>query len=176
MKQLLRDYQSILTTKKRNYLVLMYSSVPDGDDIDEEGNPEEYKGWITYAFRHYRLDKACNVVSRYRSNYGMYERPIAHYSVTFGDFGKQTRKADSLATLEVGYNMPWTKANLQKLVKDYGLPKGNPLQCAITTPQGITFTVPTLQDLIKAIDDPKPYLPNDQSLLNKIVRQRIDQL
>lgn len=150
--------------------------VPDNDDIDEEGNPKSTKGWIVYSFLHYRLDKACNVVTRSRSGYGMYEIPRAHYSVSFGDFGKQTRKADGLQSIEVGYNIPWTKANLQKLVKDVGLPKGHPLQCSITTPQGITFSVPTLQDLIKAIDDPKPYLPNDQSLLDKIVRQRMDQI
>jgi hypothetical protein len=50
--------------------------VPDGDDIDEEGNPRNTKGWITYSFNHYRLDKACNVVSKHRSLKPLWDREL----------------------------------------------------------------------------------------------------
>lgn len=150
--------------------------IPDSNDIDEFGNPKATKGYIVYTWNHYRLDVAANVVSRNRSNYGMYEIPRFHYALIPAAFGKQERKADSIESIETGYSIPWTKENIQKLIKEYPLPKGQKLQTSITAPNGMTFTVDTLQELMANVDTPEKLLPNDMTLVDKALRARLDQL
>ncbi|MGC1132791.1 MAG: hypothetical protein WA941_08210 [Nitrososphaeraceae archaeon] len=150
--------------------------IPDSNDIDEYGNSKATKGWIVYSWTHYRLDVAGNVVSRSRSNYGLFEKVFFYYTLEPSAFGKQERKAGPIDHIEIGYSLEWTKSNLQKLLKEYSLPKGHKLQTLITAPNGMTFTVNTLQDLMNNVDTPEKLLPSDMSLVDKALRARLDQL
>ena len=108
--------------------------------------------FVTYAFTHYRLDPACNVVSWYRSGIGKNPIPRAHYKVTNQDFGKQTREVDFVEGIETAYNIKWTKANLQKIA-NIGLDAEGKISYSVVVPNGIRISVATFNDLLNGSFD-----------------------
>jgi hypothetical protein len=104
---------------------------------------EEY---ITYSMSHYRLDKALNLTHRWLPNIGIYPIPRARFSVTYGDFGKQTRKFEEVIAIDRGYSIPFSKKNMDK-IKNIGLPLNGRGSFAVVTKNGLPITVNSFEDL-----------------------------
>jgi hypothetical protein len=102
--------------------------------------------FITYSMNHYRLDKALNLTHRWRPNIGKYPIPTARFSISYGDFGKQTRKFEEVIAIDTGYSIPFTKKGMDK-IKEMGLQVDGKISYAITTSNGLPITVKTFQDL-----------------------------
>jgi hypothetical protein len=100
---------------------------------------------ITYSYSHYRLDKALNETHRFRSDIGKYPIPRGRFSVTHGDFGKQTRKLEEVIAIDVGYSIPFSKKNLEK-IKNIGFRADGKTSYAVVTSIGLPITVRTLGD------------------------------
>ena len=139
---------------------------------DEPG--KKPTAFLVYDFIHRRLDPACNVLTRSVSNIGKYPRPIPHWKVTHMSFGKEERKVDFVESVETCYSIKATKANLERIVKDIGWPKDGKVSLGIAAPNGIRFSIKTFEDMLSAINDPDPYLPSDQRVIQEIARRRAE--
>lgn len=108
----------------------------DGGNDDKE--------YLLYSFNEYRLDSALNVKHFWRPNVGKYPIPIPRWETTDITFGKQNRKIVEIMGLEIGYSIPFTPANLDK-IRDIGL--APQVQYMVETSKGIKSSVSTYEDL-----------------------------
>ena len=119
-------------------------------EYDDDGEQERQEAYITYAYIHYRLDPACNVMTRSVPRNGMYPVPRPHYKVTQMSFGKQEKKVDYVEHVDTAYSIKWTKANLQKIVKSIPLRREPKVSCSVIASNGIRIHVDSFQDLLDA--------------------------
>ena len=116
---------------------------------ENEGEGSEmYKYFVTFSWIHRRLDPACNVTSRTVAGCGKFPIPEAHYKIENQDFGKQKRTADFAQNITTGYSIPWTTANIKKILKEHSLPVNSKLQCSVSTENNVRFHVESIQDLM----------------------------
>jgi hypothetical protein len=64
------------------------------------------------------------------------------------DFGKQKREAEYATNITSGYSIPWTAANIKKILKEYSPPFDSKLQVSIEVMGGIKFNIESLHDLM----------------------------
>ena len=160
-------YPSIQITKRKRVQSIHIRLVQD-----EPG--KKPLAFLQYDYMHRRLDSACNVVHRHVAHMGLYPIPRPHWKVTQMSFGKEDRKVDYVQSVETGYSIKATKANLLK-ISSIGLRKEPPVSCGIVAPNGIRFTIQSFEDMLDGMNDPESLLPADPRVLTDILRKKSEQ-
>lgn len=168
---------SDFTSKKEKEITCIRVVQVSKHEYDDEGK-EQFEYFVEYDDSHTRIDRAGNPVSRYLPNQGMYPIPRPHYKLGEVKFGKMEREIDYIASTDTGYTIPWTKANLLKLIKEIPLRKenGGP-GVGAKTAGGISFSVKRFENLLnaKSFEELTGKGVNDE-MIARLIRQRSDQL
>lgn len=106
----------------------------------------EEKEYLVYSFVHYRLDQALNVKHWWLPQIGKYPLPVPRYETTDITFGKQQRKIAEIISIEVGYSIPFTKKNVDK-IKDIGLEYNEKVNYLVEISNGSKISIATYHDL-----------------------------
>jgi len=106
-------------------------------------NGNEY---LVYSFVHYRLDQALNVKHWWLPQIGKYPLPVPRYETTDITFGKQQRKIAEIISIEVGYSIPFTKKNVDK-IKDIGLEYNGKVNYLVEISNGSKISIASYHDL-----------------------------
>jgi hypothetical protein len=75
------------------------------------------KEYLVFDLTERRVDNLGNDKHYYRSNIGMYSIPIPQYRMVEDAEGYKERKVVGTAGIRTGYSIPFTKENVEKLVK-----------------------------------------------------------
>lgn len=159
IKETSAEYLSKYTKTPEKEIHQLDVRVVGTGEYTDEGIEGEV-AYITYNYRHIRLDKMANITHRYVSFQGFYPKPVAHYETLHMDFGKEERKASYVEHVDKVYTLPYNKKNLLKLIKEIPLRKDPPASCSVTSTNGISMTIDTFKDLLDAAD-----LPHGANLL-----------
>jgi hypothetical protein len=75
------------------------------------------KEFLVFDFYELRCDNLGNEKHHYKSNVGMYSIPIPQYRMVEDAEGYKEKKAVGTVGVRTGYSIPFTKENVEKLVK-----------------------------------------------------------